>query len=524
MRILIIVPFLTALILACEKKEINETTSKVEPNPYEKFLDQELRPQLHFTPDSGWMNDPNGLVYFEGQYHMFYQYNPDTVVWSDMHWGHAVSRDLIHWEHKPIALYPDDMGFIFSGSAVVDWANSSNLGEQNTPPLVAIFTYDRPDLSENKQVQALAFSNDSGSTWQTFDGNPVLDGSSIPDFRDPKVFWYQPSQRWIMSLAVKDRIKFFQSVDLKTWQYISEFGVNDGYHEGVWECPDLIRVPVEGTSDYAWALLVSVGTGGERGSGTQYFIGDFDGMNFSNSHYPERAIWLDHGYDNYAGVTWSDLPQEDDRTIFIGWMNNWDYANLIPENGWRGAMTIPRSLTVFSTNNGNRIRSYPVEESKLLRSRSMGLNRTIVNGQMDWTRYLDSANHRIDMEFTVTRIARSGSWEIVMSNDLDQELIFGYDQRRAIIYVDKTNAGKSDFHENFAGVHEAQRLVSRDPMSVRVLVDNTSLEFFADVGEVVFTELIFPEEPYNRMMFLTPDDEVLVEGEFFHLNSIWKKN
>lgn len=266
-----LLPVLTILVflVSCNKKEAAE-----------QFLREKFRPLYHFTPDSGWMNDPNGLVFFDEEYHLFYQYYPDSTIWGPMHWGHAVSTDLVKWEHLPIAIFPDSLGYIFSGSAVVDSQNTSKLGDSVHLPIVAIYAYHNP--RDNSEYQGLAFSTDKGRTWQKYVANPVLPNPGIRDFRDPKVMWYQKTGKWIMTLAAGDRIQFYSSPDLIKWKAESEFGKDQGAHGGVWECPDLFPLPLNGNRDSVkWVLLVSINPGAPfGGSGTQYFVGDFDGQNF----------------------------------------------------------------------------------------------------------------------------------------------------------------------------------------------------------------------------------------------------
>ena len=263
------------------------------------YYTEKYRPQIHFTPPAKWMNDPNGMVYFEGEYHLFYQYYPDSTVWGPMHWGHAVSKDMLHWEHLPVALYPDSLGCIFSGSAVADINNTSGFGKDGKAPIVAIFTYH--DFVGEKagrntfQNQGIAFSNDKGRTWEKFNGNPVLKNPGIRDFRDPKVQWYEPSKKWIMTLATLDCITFFSSPDLKNWTKESEFGKGVGGHGGVWECPDLFPLKVDGTGDEKWVLLVSINPGGPNGgSATQYFVGNFKGKVFQNENKSVEPRWIDY--------------------------------------------------------------------------------------------------------------------------------------------------------------------------------------------------------------------------------------
>ena len=304
-----------SVFYSCTNVNTNRDKASAFQEPY--------RPQFHFTPPSQWMNDPNGLVYHQGVYHLFYQHYPDSTVWGPMHWGHAVSSDLIKWQHKPIALYPDELGLIFSGSAVVDVANSSGFGTSENPPLVAIFTYHLMDGEQagrkDFQTQGIAYSLDNGERWFKYEGNPVIQNNDIKDFRDPKVFWHEPTQQWILTLVAGDHAKFYKSTNLKDWTLLSEFGKTQGAHGGVWECPDLFELPVAGSQEKKWVLLISMNPGAPNGgSGTQYFVGDFDGTSFTTDQ--TNARWIDQGRDNYAGVTFNNMPN--DERVFIGWMSN----------------------------------------------------------------------------------------------------------------------------------------------------------------------------------------------------------
>ena len=326
-RLKIILFILLAGFITCSGQEVYQ-------EPY--------RPQIHFSPKTGWMNDPNGLVYYEGKYHMFFQYYPDSTVWGPMHWGHAVSSDLLHWKELSIALYPDSLGYIFSGSAVVDKDNKSGFGMNGKNPLVAIYTQHDPVGEKagttNFQNQSIAYSLDAGNNWTKYSGNPVLKTPGLKDFRDPKVCWYPEQKKWIMTLAAGDRVIFYSSGDLKTWKKESEFGMDRGAHGGVWECPDLLSYTIDDRK--LWLLLVSINPGGAQGgSSTQYFTGSFDGHVFLASDTLTR--WADYGPDNYAGVTWSNTG---DEKIFMGWMSNWQYGTKVPTGKWRSAMTIPRKL------------------------------------------------------------------------------------------------------------------------------------------------------------------------------------
>ena len=340
--LLIILSLLIVMMFCFQMGCDNLGTSK----SYYKEL---YRPQFHFTPEKNWMNDHNGLVFFEGEYHLFYQYNPFGINWGHMSWGHAVSEDLVHWDHLPVALNEEDGIMIFSGSAVVDWKNKSRFGRNGQPPLVAIYTGHRS--SNQNQSQCIAYSNYEGRSWTKYKGNPVLQNPGTKDFRDPKVIWYEETNKWIMSLAVGNYVNFYSSPDLKKWEFESEFGSGEGAHGGVWECPDLFPLRINGENTQKWVLLVSMNPGGPNGgSATQYFVGDFNGHKFTNEL--KQIRWIDYGKDNYAGVTWSDIPDEDGRRIFIGWMNNWQYAQTVPTNPWRSSQTIPRELELKTYSEG----------------------------------------------------------------------------------------------------------------------------------------------------------------------------
>ena len=312
---LTLLAFLAILCLSCNQKK--DTSN---------YYQEQHRPQFHFSPEKGWMNDPNGLVYYEGEYHLFYQYYPDSTVWGPMHWGHAISKDLTTWEHLPIALYPDSLGYIFSGSIVIDENNTAGFQTGIEKPLVAIFTiHDMVKEKagrKDKESQGIAYSLDKGRSWTKYNKNPVLPNKGDTDFRDPKVFWHEPTKHWVMPLAVGQHLEIFTSPNLKDWTKTGEFGQKDGSHGGVWECPDIISLNTnEGIEK--WILIQNIGRGAVNGgSGTQYFVGNFDGKTFINDNSPETKLWLDYGADNYAGVTWFNAPNNE--KLFIGWMSNWD--------------------------------------------------------------------------------------------------------------------------------------------------------------------------------------------------------
>jgi fructan beta-fructosidase len=492
------------------------------------------RPQFHFTPPSMWMNDPNGLVFLEGEYHLFYQYYPDDTVWGPMHWGHAVSRDLVHWEHLPIALYPDEHGYIFSGSAVVDWNNTSGFGKDGEPPLVAIFTYHDPERgkagSNDHETQGIAYSHDRGRTWTKYKDNPVLpNAAKHKDFRDPNVFWHEATKRWVMALSVSDHVELWSSPDLKSWGYLSSFGQQWGAHGGVWECPDLFPVRVDGSEETRWVLILNLNPGGPQGgSGTQYFVGDFDGETFTLDEQfaetlaREEAVWLDWGRDNYAGITWADIPPADGRRIFIGWMSNWDYAQQVPTSPWRSAMTVPRSLRLVDTDAGYRLFSTPVEELDVLRGEPLQLAAGSFAGELEISGH-SSSQAEVELVFD---LATSSASEIgvLLGNEAGEEYRIGFDIGRGRFVSDRRNAGEHGFSDAFATrVHEAPRLVDTETLRLRLLFDVASVELFADNGATVMTEIYFPTTPFQKMSLYARDGKAqLVSGTVYRLERIWK--
>jgi fructan beta-fructosidase len=487
---------------------------------------EQHRPWFHFTPDSMWMNDPNGMVYFDGEYHLFYQHYPDSTVWGPMHWGHAISKDLVHWEHMPIALYPDEHGWIFSGSAVVDHNNTSGLGNDNNPPLIAIFSYHLDEGAragrDDFQTQGIAYSIDKGRTWSMYDGNPVLSNPGIRDFRDPKVMWHEPTSKWIMSLAVKDRIYFYTSPDLIDWAFESKFGEGHGAHGGVWECPDLIKMQVDGEPGMEkWVLIVSLNPGGPNGgSATQYFVGDFDGKVFVSDH--TYTKWLDYGKDNYAGVTWSNVPREDGRHLFIGWMSNWQYANYVPTERWRSAMTFPRELTLERTPDGLKVFSTPIEEIQLLREEKLNLDAATIDGNMDFTNTINPLVAEMILEFDLLEIdSVNTEFGIELFNSDGEKMIIGYNMQSKTFYTDRSNAGKSGFSEHFAGMHTTPFELRDNQLKMHLLIDVASVELFANNGEVVMTEIFFPNKDFNKYRLFSRNGQVkLANGTVYRLTSV----
>ncbi|GAC13727.1 glycoside hydrolase family 32 protein [Aliiglaciecola lipolytica] len=637
-----------------------------------------FRPKYHFTPAENWMNDPNGMVYYAGEYHLFYQYHPESTVWGPMHWGHAVSRDMVNWEHLPIALFPDELGTIFSGSAVVDWNNTSGLGTKDNPPMVAIFTYHnaKSEKAGNNdfQTQGIAYSTDKGRTWTKYSANPVLNNPGKVVFRDPKVSWHEPSQRWIMVLAQGDNIGFYSSTNLRDWVAESSFGQNWGEHGGVWECPDLIRVNVSGTDEYKYVLIVSVMPGAPNGgSGTQYFIGDFDGSVFTlapeiqnalqpipgvfpkgqvfedfegdfknwtvsgsafgntpakgaygnqqevtgfngnglansfntgdeatgrlsshaftlthpfinfyvggGSHVEQTAVnllingkvvrstsgpeseklqpaswdvgefigqsasieivdsaqggwghiladqfvfanepanaakhpalWLDYGTDNYAGVTFSDVPKDDGRLMLMGWMSNWFYANQVPTQKWRSAMTIPRSLSLQNTRLGLRLISKPVTELDFISIQQFQQDNLQVHKE---TPLFSDVDLRAGSNRLRISLKDFNGKELVFEylNSLQEKVSITVDVLSKQMLIDRTQSGNVDFEARFAGVQHGLLDTDFNHLEFDIFYDNSSIEVFVNGGELVMSALVFPNEPFNKIT-LSSDTQTHVE-------------
>jgi len=641
------------------------------------------RPSFHFTPPEKWMNDPNGMVYYEGEYHLFYQHYPEDIVWGPMHWGHAVSKDLVHWEHLPIALYPDSLGYIFSGSAVIDWKNTSGFGKNGQPPMIAIYTYHDPvgDKAGTNtfQYQGIAYSNDKGRTWSKYAGNPVVPNPGIRDFRDPKVIWDKDSKQWVMVFAAWDHVKLYGSPNLKDWKHLSDFGRDWGTHAGVWECPDLFPMNIEGTNEQKWVLLQSLNPGSPNGgSGTQYFVGDFDGTDFTvdkdfakafgrveavvptgeifedfengyddwivegeafgeqpatgalsgqqsvdgyegssfvNSFYGgdkttgkmqsrpftikkpfinfligggndqlrtrmsliidgkkqksasgkngeqlvwkgwdvkeligktayleivdthpggwghinvdqivfadelaqtayDKAMWLDYGRDNYAGVTWSDVP--DGRRIFMGWMSNWDYAQVVPTEKWRSAMTIARRLALKRTAQGVRLFSNPVKEIDQLRKKIIPIaSQSGKELNIPLKNETKSAAVEVLLTFSIPENT-SSKVTVIAANNKGEQYQIGYDATTNQYFSDRTKTGKVDFSSVFAqNIHYAPRMSTSKEITIRLLLDKASAELFADDGATAITDIFFPSEDFHQFWVETQGGEVHIqEGEF----------
>ena len=478
--------FLTLIFSNCNEDEIlsNSTAELV------TIGDKDYRPDFHFTPQSNWMNDPNGMVYYEGEYHLFYQHNPDASVWGPMHWGHAISKDLVNWQEMPIALYPDDLGNIFSGSIVVDSNNTSGFKTGSESPLVAIFTHQNP--VNNNQTQSLAFSNDKGRSWTKYEDNPVLVNNNIVDFRDPKVSWHEETQKWIMVIAAGDEIMFYSSPNLINWDYEHSFGKDVGAHGGVWECPDLFKIKDE-NGQATWALLVSINPGGPNGgSGTQYFLGDFDGETFTSSQ--ESTLWLDYGTDNYAGVTWSNEPSN--RNLFMGWMSNWSYAQNVPTYSYRSAMTFARTLHWQNTNNNSIIVSkLPTELIYVIGGNMVDNNNATSKFELLNDETLGEGKFYLETTLDFSAINEA---KIEWGNK-SSSVVINYNKVTGELLLDRSESGYKFNNLNGNVLKCPYVLPDSNQLKISMLVDKSSMEIFLNDGERVLTALVFPLAPFKNL-------------------------
>nr|WEI57563.1 putative GH32 family protein [Micropterna sequax] len=453
---------------------------------------EKYRPDYHFSPPYGWTNDPNGMVYHNGEYHLYYQHNPYGSMWGNMSWGHTVSKDLKKWEHLPVAIVGDSLGAIFSGSTVIDKDNTAGFGKD---AMIAIYT-----SAGQAQTQSIAYSTDNGRTFTKYEKNPVLTDPNYVDFRDPKVFWHEASKQWIMSLATSQVITFYSSPNLKEWNKLSEFGQGLGAHSGVWECPDLFPMSYNGQSK--WVLFVSINPGGPNGgSATQYFIGNFDGKTFKADSLP-YPLWLDYGRENYAGVTWNSAP--DNRRIFIGWMSNWDYTNQVPTLNFRNAMTIARELKLVHNGKHLVVANPPVKEIYDLRADTKDLPDILVNKTHTIDKLLDNNDGSYEIEMTFVP-NQSTKFDFKLLNRKGEELSFTFDIKNESLIVDRSKSGIIDFSTNFGSTAIKAPIHKSATYTIRLLMDKASSELFVNNGEITLTNTLFPTEPYNTLMINSED-------------------
>lgn len=457
--------------------ETGDTQGDAPESPGSTGRDEMYRPQIHYTPAANWMNDPNGLVYADGTYHLFYQYNPSGNDWGNMSWGHATSTDMLQWKEQKVAMTGDALGDIFSGCCVVDKDNTAGFGKD---AIVAFYT-----SSGEHQQQSIAYSTDGGMTFTKYEGNPVIPNTTMPDFRDPKVFRHDATGKWIMALATgwSHTIELWSSSDLKTWSRMSEFRTDNARcNAGQWECPDLIKLDYKGQEK--WVLIVSTNPGGPvLGSGTMYFVGDFDGTAFT-ADAADYPLWLDYGMDNYAGVTWSNLPGG--RTVYIGWMNNWQYAGVVPVSPWRSAMTLPRQLVLKECNGQPLLASTVVSEIENIAEEWSQTTADIADADA-WQLRVKA---RLDAASTVT-----------LSNEAGEKYEISINAATRRITTGRGGAtGKYAFSTAFAiPMVSAPLNTEENEVVLDIYVDRSSVEILTGDGSAAMTNIVFPTGIYNAV-------------------------
>lgn len=427
---------------------------------------EQYRPLYHHTPAYGWMNDPNGMFFKDGVWHLYFQHNPYGSQWENMTWGHSTSTDLIHWTFQGDPVQPDAWGSIFSGSSVVDKNNTAGFGEN---AIVALYT----SAGEN-QTQSMAYSTDNGKTFTKYDGNPIIT-SNVPDFRDPHMFWNEDIKKWNMILAAGQQMNIYSSDNLKDWKFESSFGAEYGSHGGVWECPDLMKMKVRGTDKEKWMFVCNINPGGPSGgSATQYFVGDFDGHKFTCESKPEVTKWMDYGKDHYATVTFDNAPNG--RHVALAWMSNWQYANQVPTLQYRSANSIPRDLGLFEYKGNTYCSVTPSEEITAARSKKPS----------------KSLSEACEMVVNL-----KGDATITLSNSKGEKVVMTYKAKDETFSMDRTLSGKTDFSSDFAAITTAP--VYGKMNKLRIFIDKSSIEVFDNDGKMAMTNLVFPTKPYDKV-------------------------
>ena len=492
------------------------------------------RPIYHHTPLYGWMNDANGLVYKDGEYHLYFQYNPYGSMWGNMHWGHSVSRDLIHWEYLDPAIARDTLGHIFSGSTVIDHNNSAGYGKD---ALIAFYT---SASDEHGQIQCMAYSNDNGRTYTKYENNPILtpfDG--LKDFRDPKVFWYEPAKKWYMIVSADKEMRFYASDNMKDWTYLSSFGKGYGVQPNQFECPDFIQLPVDGNEqNKKWVMIVNINPGCLfGGSATEYFVGDFDGTTFTCDTKPEVTKWLDFGKDHYATVCFSNTGE---RVVAVPWMSNWQYANITPIRQYRGANALPRELSLYTKDGEIYMAANAVKETRDLRKETRTIGNISVAREHTISEVLAQNEGAFELEMDLTPgQAQTAGLELINSKGERTKIYFDREQNRLV--MDRTESGITDLGEPTEfNVHEKETDDHRKVLSVNyvndfalgtwaplnlcegttyhlnIFVDKCSVEIFVDNGRIAMTNLVFPTEVYNTLRFYSEGGNMQVNNLNIH--------
>ena len=484
----------------------------------ESLYNEKFRPQFHFSPAKNWTNDPNGLVYLNGEYHLFYQYNPFGNEWGHMSWGHAVSKDLVHWKHLPVAIAEEGNTMIFSGSCVIDKNNTAGFATKpGQTAMVAVYTghINHNELQKDSilQNQHIAYSLDNGRTWTKYKGNPVLD-LKRRDFRDPKVFWYAPDKKWIMTVVFPQEhiVQLYTSKNLKDWTFLSDFGPT-GDINGIWECSDLLQVPIKGKpGKHKWVLLNSVSTT------MQYFIGEFDGTTFRSENHNGQIMRPDYGADFYAGITFNNMPAGS-LPVLIGWANNWSYAGALPTFPWKGIMSLPRTLVVDKINGIPSLVQAPVPALKELRLKQTSLNDLKFTG----TKKLPVQSQQIELDITMDP-GREDSCGIQLAVGNGKYFTIGYAEYTQELYVDRSSSGDTSFHPAFKNWLQTKVQLTENNNKIRlhIFFDKSIIETFADYGQVVITEQLFPDEKNKNIILFSKNGKTVFDTiKIWPLKSAW---
>ena len=477
-----------------------------------KLYQETFRPQFHFSSPLNWINDPNGLVFFDGEYHLFYQHNPMGIRWGHMSWGHAISPDLIHWQHLPLAIPEEDGVMIFSGGCVIDNNNTAGFAEKpGDVPMVAIYT---GHAAGRNQSQNIAYSIDKGRTWKKYENNPVLDIGVI-DFRDPQVFWYEPHGKWVMSvvLATEKRVQFYSSPNLKEWKLMSSFGPA-GDTSGIWECPDLFEAPIKGEPGKTkWVLMHS------PAPYMQYFVGNFDGTSFTSENPSGRIYRPDYGPDYYAAVVYKNNSAEA-SPISIGWVNNWKYAQDIPTTPWRSAMSLPRVLRLTKINEEWLLLQEPIPSISTLRSAPVFQMKNRVIEKVD-TLPIKSQQFELDCSIESSTASTFG---LRFFSGTGHKMEVGYDNSSQTLYVDRSKTGNISFNEAFEklGRYETKLVLNDARLELRVFVDKSIVEVFANMGRAVMTMQVFPDEIDSGVEVFCENGKIFIENlTLWTIKSTW---
>ena len=473
---------------------------------------EKYRPLYHHTPLYGWMNDPNGMFYKDGEWHLYYQANPYGSKWQNMTWGRSSSKDLITWTHHPAAIEPNGLGTVFSGSATTDPRNTAGYGSD---AVIALYT-----SAGASQIQSLAWSNDNGRTFSLYPGNPVITLES--EARDPNMFWNEDTGEWnlVLAHALEHEMLFFASPDLKTWTLRGAFGKGLGSQDGVWECPDLFELPVARTQESKWVLLCNINPGGPfGGSATQYFVGDFDGTTFTPDTDAAGNVptkWLDFGKDHYATVSWKSAP--DNRRTVIGWMSNWQYAAEVPTMQYRSANTLPRELGLFRASDGQVYASVtPSPEMDGLRDKLAADIKKMRVKDSGTEVMLPAANDGICEILLDINPRKSDKVTLTLKNDAGDRVVMVYDTEASTLSFDRCQSGIVDFSQDFPAVTVAPTFTGGKEMGLRLFIDRSSIEVFEEDGKFAMTNLVFPTKPYTSLS-INADDATITNLKIYSLS------